>query len=80
VSQSFMTSRYFTVKISEKSEINKIYNFLNVLAMPLGMTCQSMKQWIRLAMVVLVGLLVFSLSMPGVALSPEIEQPVCFLI
>lgn len=34
-----------------------------------------MKKWIRLAMVMLVGFLVFSLSMPGVALSAEINLP-----
>ncbi|GET43254.1 esterase/lipase/thioesterase [Microseira wollei NIES-4236] len=34
-----------------------------------------MKQWIRLAMVMVVGFLVFSLSMPGVALGAEIDLP-----
>jgi acetyl esterase/lipase len=34
-----------------------------------------MKRWIRLAMVMLVGLLVFSFSVPGIALSAEIDLP-----
>jgi len=35
-----------------------------------------MKQWIRPAMVMLVGLLLFGLSMPGVALSAETDLPI----